>query len=286
MSLDSLDVSGSSSCWTGSMNHTPRFDFFAGAQVRVYNHAVDSINIPPAFLDRYGIRPSMSADSSSTPSEHQRDTYEPESTVDGVKMPQEPAATSASLSPATKHTIAQGSYDTTVESWRDEEHPWDNGTRDYASNLSLSNSDESLSIIAKDSVENLHSTIPRSPRLKREPSANDQNDLKDNTMPLLSPGRRLKKKLTIRLEGTEFDVGRKQRPLSPFTNAGTLRKRIPPSAPPTMTEFGPTINEELRTGQNGNKRSTSSEAMPKKTTRGERGGRNLIGLLGRRFASN
>jgi hypothetical protein len=96
----------------------------------------------------------------------------------------------------------------------------------------------------------------------------------------------LRKKLTVSIAGADFDLERKKRPLSPFTNGGVLRKALPQTAPAAITEFGPTVEEEVR--------STVSLKKPEpelkrdrsahRTTTAERGGKKLMGFLGRRIA--
>ncbi|KAK5223647.1 hypothetical protein LTR99_007664 [Exophiala xenobiotica] len=160
----------------------------------------------------------------------------------------------------------------------------------------LASPDSCLSIKTKDSIEELPSSVPRSPRSPRSPKreSGDESDKIEPEMPLSptkSPRdarRRLKKKLTVKIDGADFDIERKKRPLSPFTSGGVLRKAVPQTAPATVTEFGPTVEEEVRASINTNK----SEAVIKpdkiieKTTSTERGGKRLMGFLGRRIGSD
>nr|KAK5441337.1 hypothetical protein LTR18_007181 [Exophiala xenobiotica] len=160
----------------------------------------------------------------------------------------------------------------------------------------LASPDSCLSIKTKDSIEELPSSVPRSPRSPRSPKreSGDESDKIEPEMPLSptkSPRdarRRLKKKLTVNIDGADFDIERKKRPLSPFTSGGVLRKAVPQTAPATVTEFGPTVEEEVRASINTNK----SEAVIKpdkiieKTTSTERGGKRLMGFLGRRIGSD
>ena len=160
-------------------------------------------------------------------------------------------------------------------------------------NLPPSDSDEELSIVTRDSIEDLPSTVPRSPKSPRlqalADDSNDHHQLNTVSSPIeapRSPRRRLKKKLTINLNSAEFDLEQKKRPLSPYTNSGMLRKFVPPSAPAAVTEFGPSIHDEIdRRTSNDNQRSASQEGPPARTTRAERGGRSLMGFLSRRVAT-
>ena len=156
--------------------------------------------------------------------------------------------------------------------------------------LPPSDSDDSLSIVTKDSIEDLPSTVPRSPRSTKFPdklqsSINKvESDEADADSPPLSPKRRLKKKLTVNISGAEFDLEPKRRPLSPFTSGGMLRKLtggIPPSAPAAVTEFGPTVEEEVQEKLKGEQKPGNLQ----RTSRAERGGKTLMGFLGRRIGS-
>lgn len=103
----------------------------------------------------------------------------------------------------------------------------------------------------------------------------------------ISPRRLFKKKLTVSISGTEFNIERKRRPLSPFTSGGMLRKLIPPSAPPAVTEFGPTVKDEVeKLEERMRKADDHTPEVPKvirRTTRTERGGRQLMGFLNKRL---
>lgn len=156
--------------------------------------------------------------------------------------------------------------------------------------LPPSDSEDSLSIVTKDSIEDLPSTVPRSPKSAKFPNhvqvaAEDgEPEVSPPQSPPQSPRRRLKKKLTVNISGAEFDLEPKKRPLSPFTSSGMLRKLTggaPPSAPAAVTEFGPTLDEEVQ-------EKMKAEHKPAKliaTTRTERGGKSLMGFLGRRIGS-
>lgn len=49
---------------------------------------------------------------------------------------------------------------------------------------------------------------------------------------------------TIALDGIEYP-NKSRRPLSPFGAGGLLRRKIPKSSPPTVTTFGPNIDQDL-----------------------------------------
>jgi hypothetical protein len=154
-----------------------------------------------------------------------------------------------------------------------------------------SDSDESLSIVTKDSIEDLPSATRRSPRSSKFPANVHGQDDKGGrggspaASPPLSPRRRLKKKLTVNIDGAEFNLGHKKRPLSPFTSSGMLRKftgGVPPSAPAAVTEFGPTLEDEV---QEKMKLEEQKSETLRRTTRAERGGKSLMSFLGRRLGS-
>lgn len=160
--------------------------------------------------------------------------------------------------------------------------------------IPLSDSDDSLSVRTKDSIEDLPSSVPRSPRSSRssrqEADVGGRNDeLEPPPSPTRSPGstrQRLKKKLTVQINGADFDIERKKRPLSPFTSGGVLRKAsLPQTAPAAVTEFGPTVEDEVRAKLQKNKADESKEKTVSKTTSAERGGKRLMGFLGRRTAN-
>lgn len=179
-----------------------------------------------------------------------------------------------------------------------------------------SDSEESLSLVTKDSIEDLPSTVPRSPKTPKSPKKSltintttsfdrspqtfeeifdsktkDEDKIEIATSPSkissISPRRLFKKKLTVNINGTEFNIERKKRPLSPFNSGGLLRKLVPPSAPPTLTEFGPTVKDEVEKLEERMRRADAeAPEVPRvirRTTRAERGGRQLMGFLGRRL---
>ena len=173
-------------------------------------------------------------------------------------------------------------------------------TAESTSRIPLSASDDSLSVRTKDSIEELPSHVPRSPRSPQSPrspkkAAMDrrfQDEPKVPPSPTRSPRttrQRLKKKLTVNINGADFDVEKRQRPLSPFTSGGLLRKAsVPHTAPPAVTEFGPTIDQEVKSKLSksqvpvGESSGITKESY--RTTSTERGGKKLMGFLGRRIS--
>lgn len=168
------------------------------------------------------------------------------------------------------------------------------GSTSSSNSVGLAEKDDSLSVKTKDSIEDLPSSVPRSPKSSRSPEK-EHEDAAQNAEPKLpkSPTRsprntrqRLKKKLTVNIDGANFDIERKQRPLSPFTHAGVLRKPAPLTAPASITEFGPTIEEEVQATMKtkGSVSTVDAEKVTDRTTSVERGGKRLMGFLGRRTA--
>ena len=176
------------------------------------------------------------------------------------------------------------------------------GTKDLGSQMTLdkhlsiasdtylppSDSDEDLSIVARDSVEDLPSIVPRSPKSPKlhslSPGIHGGHPTTSLEEAPRSPRRRLKKKLTINVSGAEFDIDKKKRPLSPFTSGGMLRRCAPPLAPPAVTEFGPRISKEVDNTTSNDAQEVYCERAPVRTTRAQRGGRTLMSFLGRRTA--
>ncbi|RMZ92241.1 hypothetical protein DV736_g524, partial [Chaetothyriales sp. CBS 134916] len=152
--------------------------------------------------------------------------------------------------------------------------------------LPPTDSDEDLSILTRDSIEGLPSTVPRSPR-----SPAKDKDVPNPTYAAAdpvrsSPRRRLKTRLTLNLNGAEFDLETKNRLSRPFTRGGMFRKLVPPSAPAAVTEFGPTIQDELEESLGRRSQGSMGEEMlTARTTRAERGGKSLMGFLSRRVAA-
>ena len=223
--------------------------------------------------------------------------------------------------------------DTTVE---------DDSSTQPASAIVSKPSNDSLSIKARDSIEDLQSPVPRSPRSKgrqgRSPGKATTDIPPSPTRPIkVSPAKspsKLRKKqkqkesMVINLGGADFDLVKRRRPMSPFTAGGFLRRRggdkesptieiqdeiklgddnerEPPSAPAALTEFGPSVWEEVEelqkaqrerdqaqkkaTGQNGGQGGQQQEIdreegreSGERTTRQQRGGKRLMGILGRR----
>lgn len=158
--------------------------------------------------------------------------------------------------------------------------------------IPFSDSDDSLSVKTKDSIEELPSSVTRSPKSPRSPGKGLLHKVgkAEAEMPL-SPTRspkparqRLKKKLTVKINGANFDIETKKRPLSPFTSTGVLRKMLPQTAPATVTEFGPTVEDEIRAQIDTVKPGIAVKETIRRTTSAERGGKKLMGFLGRRLA--
>jgi hypothetical protein len=152
------------------------------------------------------------------------------------------------------------------------------------------NSDESLRIVAKDSLEELHA----SPRYVKEnsplPIIDDVKVVWNDKMSYTSPKKLQKKPLTLKIDGADFELEkRKRRTLSPFTYTGALRRMIsptPPSAPAAATEFGPTVAEEVEaqlTREKERRKLDKAQVAKASTTRAERGGKMLLGFLEKRI---
>lgn len=157
--------------------------------------------------------------------------------------------------------------------------------------VAMDDSDDSLSVKTKDSIEELTSNVSRSPRSPKKKSPRKMN-VQTNEIPpspSKSPLARkgMRRKLTLTIDGADFDLDRKKRPLSPFTGGGLLRKvSIPHTAPATVTEFGPSVEEEVRAGLKTRRvEEGRSSGVRCWSTTSERGGKSLMGFLGRRMAS-
>ncbi|KIV89333.1 hypothetical protein PV10_08908 [Exophiala mesophila] len=159
--------------------------------------------------------------------------------------------------------------------------------------ISLAESDDNLSMQTKDSIEELVSNVPRSPQASRSPRSSKKvlDDMEEpSPSPTKSPqSRRRRKQLTVTIDGANFDLQKNKRPLSPFTGGGFLRRVIvPQTAPPSVTEFGPSVEDEIRAKIEATKSTESKEDKSTKssgrTTSVERGGKTLMGFLGRRIA--
>jgi hypothetical protein len=160
--------------------------------------------------------------------------------------------------------------------------------------VAMSDSDDSLSVKTKDSIEELASNVSRSPRSPRSPKNKsprgmtlDTNELPPS--PTKSPLTRkgLRRNLTLNIEGADFDLEKKRRALSPFTSGGLLRKAsLLQTAPAAVTEFGPSVEDEVRAGlEEGKGEHRKSNKSKCWSTSSERGGKSLMGFLGRRMAS-
>ena len=171
--------------------------------------------------------------------------------------------------------------------------------KDGGGYLPPSDSEESLSIKTRDSVEDLPSAVPRSPLSPKSPASprsprnvrDDAEGVHSPTKLQKSPRQRLKKNLTINLDGVDFNLENRKRLLSPFTPGGMLRTNangFPPSAPAATTEFGPTLRDEVddQIGRQIKDLKIQVEEKPyRRTTRAERGGKSLMGFIGRRIGS-
>ena len=151
-------------------------------------------------------------------------------------------------------------------------------------------SKESLQIATTDSLEVLHNSLVCA---TDESLTSARNEVKDagGTRFCINPPKKLQKKmLTLKIDGAHFELERKKwSPLSPFNGAGALRRIMsppPPSAPAAVTEFGPTVAEEVEAEMLREKECRKPEkgqATNIGTTRAERGGKTLLGFLGKRI---
>ena len=152
-----------------------------------------------------------------------------------------------------------------------------------------SDSGDSLSVKTKDSIEDLPSHAPRSPKSPKSPRIKKDNQIPPSpTKSPKSPRHRLRRKLTLNLNGVNFDVEKRKRPLSPFTSGGMLRKASQPqTAPAAVTEFGPNVKEEVQDKlQKEKPKADIKECKDSfRSTAEERGGKTLMGFLGRRLGS-
>jgi len=91
------------------------------------------------------------------------------------------------------------------------------------------NSDESLRIVAKDSLEELHASSRYVKENSPPPMINDVNVVWNDKNSHAPPTKLHKKSLTLKIDGADFELEQRKRgPLSPFTNAGALRRMISP----------------------------------------------------------
>jgi hypothetical protein len=149
-----------------------------------------------------------------------------------------------------------------------------------------------LQIAAKDSLEDLQKSPVCVTDESPIPATNEMTDAGGTRFCINSPKKLQKKLLTLKIDGADFELEKKKknrgRPLSPFNSAGALRRILspsPPSAPAAVTEFGPTVAEEVEAQLVREKERRKPEMFPATnfgTTRAERGGKTLLGLLGKR----
>jgi hypothetical protein len=93
--------------------------------------------------------------------------------------------------------------------------------------------------------------------------------------------------LKVQINGAEFELEKEtKRPLSPFTSGGMLRRLLspaPPSAPARITEFGPTVDDEVEGMLAEMESGGKGKTCVTQTTRKERGGGMLRRILGKRI---
>jgi hypothetical protein len=160
----------------------------------------------------------------------------------------------------------------------------------------LLGSEGSLQIAAKDSLEDLQKSPVCVTDESPIPATNEMTDAGGTRFCINSPKKLQKKVLTLKIDGADFELEKKKnkkknkknrgRPLSPFNNAGALRRIMspsPPSAPAAVTEFGPTVAEKVEAQLVREKERRNPDmflATSFGTTRAERDGKTLLGLLG------
>ena len=273
------------------------FRFYYRTYGKLHDHNIwCSLNVYTEFLEKHSIinAPHVKFSSSLTSIDHYDTSSIPETSgaADEDHAPKLSETHSSSQNP---YSIKMISSPSSLSGTTASPEPGASTITSHGSGLESyippSDSEDSLSIVTKDSIEDLPSTVPRSPKAAKFPdhvqdsSGNDDTDASLSTSPPQSPRRRLKKKLTVNINGAEFNLEPKKRPLSPFTSGGMLRKLtggIPPSAPAAVTEFGPTLEDEVQ-------EKMKAEQKPvdlARTTRAERGGKSLMGFLGRRIRSD
>jgi hypothetical protein len=153
--------------------------------------------------------------------------------------------------------------------------------------IPLNDSDDSLSVKTRDSIEDLSTNVPRSPRSPKSPkspSGKTSHIPPSPTRSPKSPRRRLTKNLTVTVNGPALDMEKKKRPLSPFTSGGVLRKAsLSQSVPATIVESEETCE--------GKAKAKLHKEPPERDNKGlrtrveERGGRKLMSFFGRRVTS-
>jgi hypothetical protein len=104
--------------------------------------------------------------------------------------------------------------------------------------------------------------------------------------PTKSPNKS-RKSLKVQINGAEFELEKEtKRPLSPFTSGGMLRRLLspaPPSAPARITEFGPTVDDEVEGMLAEMESGGKGKTCVTQTTRKERAGGMLRRILGKRI---
>jgi hypothetical protein len=151
-------------------------------------------------------------------------------------------------------------------------------------------SEKSLRILAKDSLEDFHASPLHVKYGSPIPAVDDMRDAAREQTSITSPRKLQKKSLTLKIDGADFKLERKKsRPLSPFNSAGVLRRMMsptPPSAPAAVTEFGPSVAEEVEdqlAREKEFRKPEKAQPMNVGTTRAERGGKVLLRFLERRI---
>jgi hypothetical protein len=153
-----------------------------------------------------------------------------------------------------------------------------------------SNSEDSLSVKTKDSIEELSSSVPRSPKSAKSPERTGKATVFMDIPPSptrspRSPRRRLTKKLTVSIDGTNFNLEKKAGPLSPFTSGGVLRsKGLLQTAPAAIGDFELSLDER-EVSDKLRKAKPEEETKNLRTTSEERSGRKLISFLSRRIGA-
>jgi hypothetical protein len=147
-------------------------------------------------------------------------------------------------------------------------------------------SEESLQIVAKDSLEDLHTSSVCVSDKSPVRATNEVKDARGTHVSITSPKKLHKKSLTLKIDGADFEMERKKRrPLSPFDSVGALRRIMSPSplsAPATVTEFRLTVAEEVHTQlarEKGCRKLEKLQVTNVGPAQVERGGKTLLGFL-------
>lgn len=205
-----------------------------------------------------------------------------------VATPRGDTTLSTHLSSSTDLAALQESRRRRIESPVRQEHTGREKRRSGGTESCLSHNDsgDSLSILTKDSVEDLNSAVSRSPKTVEKNWKSDDRSPHNYVppSPSLSPRRRFKKRLTVNHGGAGLDFQGLQRPLSPFAGL-KLRKLISSSAPYALTDSGLDVEGAVRPRQCEDNRSNSAEDTFEERVRKDRSNRSWVEFLGKRFAS-